>query len=144
MGSLCIYIRAVSVNALIYVINAAVINAITFFFFFNAFISIGHEVMTGSEAEKRWGDDWELHQARLGLPFYWSDEGQVGLEKAPLFKVGNDRKSLRTTGLRLGSLLFAYWGIISINDSDRSCFHFTHTVPSTIIGTPSEYEQNRL
>ena len=26
-----------------------------------------------------------------------SDEGQVGLEKAPLFKVGNDRKSLRTT-----------------------------------------------
>src|SRR4029434_834857 len=36
---------------------------------------------------------------KLGLPFYGSDEGQVGLEKAPLFKVGNDRKSLRTTGL---------------------------------------------
>ena len=36
---------------------------------------------------------------KLGLPFYWSDEGQVGLEKAPLFKVGNDRKSLRTTGV---------------------------------------------
>ena len=45
-----------------------------------AFIWIGHEVMTGSEAEKRWGEDWELHQARLGLPFYGSDEGQVGLE----------------------------------------------------------------
>src|SRR4029434_3202477 len=26
----------------------------------NAFIWIGHEVMTGSEAEKRWGEDWEI------------------------------------------------------------------------------------
>src|SRR4029434_2920945 len=34
---------------------------------------------------------------KLGLPFYGSDEGQLALEKAPLFKVGNDRKSLRTT-----------------------------------------------
>src|SRR4029434_2584811 len=36
---------------------------------------------------------------KLGLPFYVSDEGEWGLEKAPLFKVGNDRKSLRTTAL---------------------------------------------
>ena len=87
--------RAVSVNALIYAINAAAINAIKYFnainatlkkkiiylfIFFKAFIWIGHEVMTGSEAEKRWGEDWEIHQARLGLPFYGSDEGQVGLE----------------------------------------------------------------
>src|SRR4029434_3009447 len=33
---------------------------------------------------------------KLGLPFYGSDEGQVGLEKPALFKVGNYRKSLRT------------------------------------------------
>src|SRR4029434_949516 len=31
---------------------------------------------------------------KLGLPFYGSDEGQVGLEKAPLFKVGNDRTTV--------------------------------------------------
>ena len=61
-----VLIRAVSVNALIYAINAAAINAIKYFnainatFFLNAFIWIGHEVMTGSEAEKRWGEDWEI------------------------------------------------------------------------------------
>src|SRR4029434_8300 len=62
--------RAVSVNALIYTINAHAINAIQYFNAINAtskkknaFIWIGHEVMTGSEAEKRWGEDWELHQA---------------------------------------------------------------------------------
>ena len=42
---------------------------------------------------------WLRFRTYLGLPFYWSDEGQVGLEKAPLFKVGNDRKSLGTTAL---------------------------------------------
>src|SRR4029434_11217794 len=36
---------------------------------------------------------------KLGLPFYGSDEGQVGIEKPPLFKVGNYRKSLRTTAV---------------------------------------------
>ena len=68
-----LFIRAVSVNALIYAINAAAINAIKYFnainatlkkyiyyIFFYAFIWIGHEVMTGSEAEKRWGEDWEI------------------------------------------------------------------------------------
>ena len=66
-----VIIRAVSVNALIYAINAAAINAIKYFNAINAtlkkkkhfaiaFIWIGHEVMTGSEAEKRWGEDWEI------------------------------------------------------------------------------------
>ena len=36
------------------------LNILMQIFFFNAFIWIGHEVMTGSEAEKRWGEDWEM------------------------------------------------------------------------------------
>src|SRR4029434_7490096 len=45
---------------------------------------------------------------KLGLPFYGSDEGQVGIEKPPLFKVGNDRKSLRTTAIQRPK----EWGVI--------------------------------
>ena len=57
---------------------------------------------------------------KLGLPFYGSDEGQVGLEKAPLFKVGNDRKSLRTTGVVYMVELLLHFCILNIT------FHFAH------------------
>src|SRR4029434_6463465 len=82
--SIYIYIRAVSVNALIYAINAAAINAIKYFnaikkkyilffifyFFCNAFFWIGHEVMTGSEAENRWGENWEMTSGQTKLKLY--------------------------------------------------------------------------
>src|SRR4029434_10429010 len=65
MEGLCVLFRAVSVNALIYVINAAAINAIKYFNAINAtfFLCLyldSYEVMTGRDAEKRWGEDWEI------------------------------------------------------------------------------------
>src|SRR4029434_3899841 len=64
-----VFNRAVSVNALIYAINAAAINAIKYFNAINATLKKtkfeclyldSYEVMTGSDAEKRWGEDWEI------------------------------------------------------------------------------------
>ena len=71
----CVICRAVSVNALIYAINAAAINAIKYFnainatlHFFECLYLDSYEVRTGSDAEKRWGEDWEITSGQTCVP----------------------------------------------------------------------------